>query len=211
MLEPVPPTFGSDGFECPHCRAYAHQAWYDVVRRRDARYDAIGGFTASLCLRCESYAIWLGREMIHPLASTAPPPNADLPADVRDDYVEAAAVLPYSPRASAALLRLSIQKLCVSLGQADRDLNAAIGALVRDGLPLRVQQALDVVRVVGNNAVHPGEMDLRDDRVTAVALFGLVNLIAEAMITEPERVEALYASLPPGSKDAITKRDGESG
>jgi acetyl/propionyl-CoA carboxylase alpha subunit len=78
---------------------------------------------------------------------------------------------------------------------------------VKKGLDKRVQQALDIVRVVGNDAVHPGQIDLRDDRDTATKLLGLVNLIAEKMITEPKHIEALYGGLPEAKRQAIEKRD----
>ena len=50
--------------------------------------------------------------------------------------------------------------------------------------------------MIGNNAVHPGTLDLRDDSATAEKLFGLVNLIAEIMISQPKRVAEMYDSLP---------------
>jgi hypothetical protein len=71
----------------------------------------------------------------------------------------------------------------------------------------RVQQALDVVRVVGNNAVHPGELDLKDDRETADRLFDLVNLIVDVMISRPAQIDQMYATLPPGAIEAIKRRD----
>lgn len=79
---------------------------------------------------------------------------------------------------------------------------------MRKGLPVQIQQALDIVRVVGNEAVHPGQLDLRDDQDTALKLFGLVNLIAEVMITQPKHVAAMFSSVVPESKRAeIEKRD----
>ena len=75
------------------------------------------------------------------------------------------------------------------------------------GLDVRVQQALDIVRVIGNNAVHPGQIDLKDDRGTAGKLFDLVNLIADSMISQPKHVEAMFESLPSAAKDQIAKRD----
>jgi hypothetical protein len=66
------------------------------------------------------------------------------------------------------------------------------------------------VRVVGNNAVHPGEMDVNDDPRTALALFGLVNEITEAMIARPRRIAELYGSLPEGAREAVAKRDAKS-
>ena len=65
---------------------------------------------------------------------------------------------------------------------------------MKKGLPPKIQQALDIVRVIGNNAVHPGQIDLRDDRSTAMRLFELVNLIAEVMITQQKEVEKLLVS-----------------
>ena len=67
---------------------------------------------------------------------------------------------------------------------------------------------MDVVRVIGNNAVHPGQIELRDDRATAEKLFALVNLIAERMISEPRHVEAMFNSLPEGARRLIERRDG---
>jgi hypothetical protein len=81
--------------------------------------------------------------------------------------------------------------------------------LVKAGeIPQRVQQALDIVRVVGNNVVHPGQIDLRDDRDTALRLFQLVNLIADRAITQPKEVEDVYAALPESARKQIEHRDG---
>jgi hypothetical protein len=116
-------------------------------------------------------------------------------------------VLELSPRSSAALLRLCIQKLMKELGQKGKDLNEDIGILVSEGLEPRVQKALDVLRVIGNQAVHPGQIDLKDDKATAVSLFQLLNLIIERCITVPKRLDEMYASLPAGALEAIEKRD----
>ena len=107
------------------------------------------------------------------------------------------------------MLRLSIQKLCKFLGGKGKNIDDDIAALVKKGLDPRVQQALDVVRVVGNNAVHPGQLDLRDDHATAEKLFGLVNVIAEIMITQPKHIAELYGGLPPGALEAIARRDAK--
>jgi hypothetical protein len=69
---------------------------------------------------------------------------------------------------------------------------------------------LDVVRVVGNEAVHPGTMDIKDDRNTAIGLFELINAICDQMITHPKNVKAMYAKLPPEKLAAIAKRDASS-
>jgi hypothetical protein len=150
--------------------------------------------------------------LVFPTAAQGPLPNADLPDEIKKDYQEARGIAPQSPRGASALLRLCIQKLCIHLGETGENLNADIGALVARGLPKKIQQALDTVRVVGNGSVHPGALDLRDDLPTALKLMELVNIIADVMITQPQQVEALYDKmLTPGQKDGIAKRDQPGG
>jgi hypothetical protein len=64
-------------------------------------------------------------------------------------------------------------------------------------------------RVVGNNAVHPGQIDLRDDRTKAENLLRLPNQIVEKMISEPQHVEEAYNALPEDARQANEKRDGK--
>jgi hypothetical protein len=144
--------------------------------------------------------------MIDPLGMSGPPPHPDTPESPLADYEEARSIAGLSPRGACALLRLALQKLCTSLG-ASGDLNSAIGELVSNGLDPQVQRALDTLRVVGNNAVHPGEMDLADDHATANALFGTMNFIVEQLITRPRVLSELYTSLPERALAQIERRD----
>ena len=109
----------------------------------------------SRCYNCKDIALWIHDRMVYPQRGEAPPANPDMTEDIRRDYDEASTILDLSPRGAAALIRLGIQKLCKELGQAGKNINDDIGALVKDGLDVRVQQALDAVRVIGNSAVHP--------------------------------------------------------
>lgn len=145
--------------------------------------------------------------MLQPSMGVVEAAHVDLPSDCLDDYNEAKDIFERSPRGAAALLRLVIQKLMVHLEQPGKNIDSDIKALVKSGLPLRVQQALDVCRVVGNNAVHPGAIDLQADPSQARALFGLVNYIVQDQITRPREVEELFEALPEGAREAITKRD----
>ena len=127
---------------------------------------------------------------------------------VKQLYEEAGLIYNKSPRAACALLRLAIDRLCNELGENDRDINKNIGALVKKGLPQSVQQALDVVRVVGNKAVHPGQIAFDvDDKGTATMLMHLLNIIVDRMITEPNEIDSLYQGLPESVKESIEKRD----
>jgi hypothetical protein len=94
-----------------------------------------------------------------------------------------------------------------ALGEAGKNINDDIGALVSKGLPIEIQQALDFCRVVGNNAVHPGEIDLNDTPEVAHSLFSMINFIVEDRISRPKRVADLYSKLPEGARTAIAKRD----
>ncbi len=132
-----------------------------------------------------------------------------MPEDVREDFIEASSIAVKSPRGAAALLRLALQKLMLHVGQRGENLNDDIGALVREGLDPRVQQALDSLRVIGNNAVHPGELSLNDDAEAAQGLFGILNFIVEQLIELPRRLDAMYESLPQTARAAIERRDAD--
>lgn len=161
----------------------------------------------SVCFQCGDASVWNIERMIWPVRGGVEQPNPDLSAEIQSDYLEAASIVQQSPRATAALLRLCIQKLMRQLELPGKNINDDISVLVQRGLNPEVQQALDIVRVVGNNAVHPLEIDLKDDAPTANALFGLVNFIAEQMITFPKKRAAMFASLPAGAQSGIAKRD----
>ena len=161
----------------------------------------------SKCYECGELSIWIHDRLIHPLEGKAPLPNPDLSDDIRQDYEEASRILDLSPRGAAALLRLAIQKLCKELGEPGKNIDADIASLVKKGLDRRIQKALDVIRVTGNEAVHPGQIDLRDDRASAENLFKFLNLIAEKMISEEKSIEDAYAGLPETKRLAIERRD----
>jgi hypothetical protein len=148
--------------------------------------------------------------MLFPSTKSGVVPNPDLPDDIIKDFEEAREIVNASPRGAAALLRLCIQKLCVHLGENGKSIDADIGSLVKKGLDPLIQQSLDVVRVIGNEAVHPGELDLKDDRETAATIFQIVNTIADQLITVPKNVKAVYDKLPEAKRKAIDTRDGRS-
>jgi hypothetical protein len=206
----VPAAFNKTAFHCVHaaCGTYAKQVWlaaYWILPQP----QQIDGLVLAVCDHCGKYSVWLNQKLLFPAKRTAPTPHPDIPTGILADYEEASAVLQDSPRSSAALLRLAIQKLCKEFGQSGENLNSDIGELVKQGLPIQVQRALDIVRVVGNNQVHPGVLDVRDNPEIALRLFDLVNLIVEDRIARPKQIEAMYASLPENARKQIEDRDGK--
>jgi len=212
----TPPEFiktesATTSFNCPHCNAFSAQSWHAGHYKNFAGdYGVIKSLTISVCHHCKQYSLWQDEKMVYPDTSGVLPPNADLPDDIQTDYIEARSIVTSSPRGAAALLRLCIQKICIHLGEPGKNLNTDIGNLVKKGLSKDIQKAFDILRVKGNNAVHPGEINLKDNQESALRFFKLVNFIAEEMITRPNELEKFYEELPAGAKEAIEKRDGEA-
>ena len=211
MTPYTPPKFKSTGFNCPMCGAFSDQYWYIVGLYNGTSYSGIvKDYNISNCRHCKQYAVWIDEKMIYPFSGTAPLPNPDMPDDVRFDYEEARNIIAISPRGAAALLRLAIQKLCKHLGESGENINDDIAVLVKKGLPQKLQQALDSVRVIGNNAVHPGQIDIKDDIETAHKLFVFINVICDNQITQPKTIEEFYTTkIPENIRSAIDKRDGK--
>lgn len=212
MTQKIPyksPYWKGSAFNCPFCKAYANQVWLDLYIDIKGYKEWLneGKTIVCFCNHCDKFSVWHDSKMIYPEFSGIEPPNQDLYEDIKKDYLEAASIVQKSPRGAAALLRLALQKLTKQLGEKGKDLNTDIANLVKKGLPVKVQQALDALRVIGNEAIHPGMLDLRDDKATAEQLFKLINFIAEKMITEPKEVEEIYSKIPESKKQQINERD----
>ena len=212
MQDYTPPKYGESGFNCPHYDAFAHQRWSYDIGASSFDGEKVGAklqyFAVSHCKRCGAFAIWKNERLIYPQKYVSPLPTDNMPDEVKADYEEARAIFAQSSRGAAALLRLSLQKLVIYLDESGEDLNKSIGNLVKKGLMVDIQKALDIVRVVGNNAVHPGVIDVRDNPEIALKLFKLVNIIVEQMITQPKEISELYDNvIPEGAKEQINNRD----
>jgi hypothetical protein len=182
----------------------------DKHQRGTSAYVDVSNLFLSECYNCKKVAVWVHDRLVFPALRVGQEPNQDLPPDIIRDFEEARSILDLSPRGAAALLRLAVQKLCGFLGEPGKNINDDIGSLVSKGLNPVVHQSLDVVRVVGNEAVHPGLLDLKDDRDTAIRLLGLVNLIADQMITHPKSAQAMYEQLPEKKRQEIEARNARA-
>ena len=128
----------------------------------------------SMCFSCEGLAIWRADELIYPHGDVSIAPVEEMPADVKAIFLEANDILDKSPERAAASCPppLCFKSSCRTSGRRARNINNDIASLVAKGLDTRIQKALDVVRVAGNDAVHPGQIDWDDDKTVATQLFG---------------------------------------
>lgn len=208
--EIVYPSFKSSAFNCPHCRAYSAQHWYRI--NYGDWHETLEGWYIAICEHCKNYSIWFGLDdwamtQIYPPSTMIESPNEDLNENIKKLYIEASEIKDKSPRAAAALLRLALQELCIQLGENGKNINDDISSLVQKGLTPHVQKALDSLRVIGNNAVHPGIIDFDDNIGIVNSLFKMINFIANQTITHQKEIDNLYNYLPEKALNAIKERD----
>jgi Domain of unknown function (DUF4145) len=161
----------------------------------------------SLCFSCKGFSLWVEDKLFYPVRNSEIIAHEEMPDAIKEDFDEAASIVDKSPRGAAALLRLCIQKLMPELGETGKDLNEDIASLVKKGLEPEIQRALDILRVIGNNAVHPGQIDLKDNKAMAIKLFEMLNLIVERRIATPNKIGSLFEGLPATALEQIENRD----
>ena len=201
------PKLNEQQFHCPHCRVFAQQEWRDITYSSPL-------FKYSRCLSCNQISIWKeeNEKMVYPLILTNPYPHKDMPEKVREIYNEARNIAHFSPRATAALLRLALEELCIHLGETKGNLYTKIGNLKKKGLPESVIKGLDIVRITGNDGAHSGVIDLnnKDNEKIVDKLFNIVNFIIEKTITEHETIKKMFDKMPETKKEGIKNRDNKN-
>lgn len=202
---------GNSSFSCPICKAYANFSWERIIEFDSFNSKNSVRLIRAKCTACNYVTVWSDEAdkevLLYPdLPSDVPSPNIDMPDKIKSIYNEAAKVLKLSPRASAALSRLAIDQLTSELSDK-KSLNDRIGDLVSKGLSQKIQQSLDIVRIVGNNGVHPGTIDLADNFAMAKSLLELINIIVDNQISQSRRIQEMYDNLPDNPKKAIEIRD----
>ena len=219
------PKFNESSFTCPHCGVLAQMKFFIPHKVQQIINDNLSclfianstqnnidniryylnfyakyGNSFAVCQNCNETSIWINQEMVYPKARLTPLPNKDLPDDIKTDYEEASKIMQDSPRGACALLRLALQKLMIHL-EEDRNLDKAIQSLIdKQKIDKTLQKALDSVRVIGNSAIHPNELDVKDNVEIAAALFKIINYIAEKILSDKREIEEIYSLLPESSK-----------
>jgi len=127
---------------CPECRK-------PIVFLEASKVLESGGDTT----------VSIPRFMAYPQNVSPRPLPAEVPDPYRRDFEEAVAVLPFSPKASAALSRRNLQAVMRDkAGVKKGDLRDEIQEVLDSGaVPSFIAKDLDAVRNIGNFAAHPSK------------------------------------------------------
>lgn len=225
MSEYVAPTFKLDAYHCPHCGVYSYMKWSvlftNVEEVDNMQYTH---FLSATCSCCSEQNIWKvsnyvtprhdlllsarNGTIIYPDSSIVSEPSKDMPDDVKQDYIEAASIYQKSPRGAVALLRLGLQKLCIHLGGKGEKINDDLATLAKDEIiSKKLIKSADIIRIVGNNAVHPGTISDDDFDDVSFKLFKLTNMIVQQGITESREVDEIFSTMPENARKAAEDRD----
>lgn len=233
--------YGESSFVCPSCSVFAQQLWHQILFKSETalnqhgevevnqfyviqegiekfffegeyiREDNVVAFCR--CQSCKQYSLWSDQKLVYPQKSLIPEPRKLMPDDVKKLYQEASDVFVHSPRASVALLRLALEVLLPHLGATKGTINNMISQLVSERKAIgKIQEAMDTLRVIGNNAVHPGEIIFEDgddeyQNQTAIALFKILNYIVVETLESDAMINNLYSQLPEKVLKGIDNRD----
>ncbi len=209
MSKYYPPSFMKKQFNCVHCGVYAKQNWEQLVYSEEWYINS--SYLLCICEHCDKKSLWKDETetILDPMAAIHLPPHEDMPEEIKSLYNEALSVIDLSPKSAGALLRLAIQHLMPLIGANTGKLDKDIAKLVSEGLNEQIQQALDYCRVIGNNAVHPNEINLDDTPDMVHTMFEMINFIIEEKIAKPNRIKEIFKKLPVGAIASIEKRDNK--
>ncbi|SEB83144.1 DUF4145 domain-containing protein [Microbacterium hydrocarbonoxydans] len=167
----------------------------------------------SICAACRRLTVWRQDERLHPRVTAGiKPPHPEMPDKARELYEEAAAVLPTSRRAAAALARASMEALLKELDGTPgrKNLQDRLGALHSKVSP-ELWKILTALRVVGNDALHGDDDELvtlylvEEDSGVVRALFAAINEVVHELVARPREWEELYALIPESKREAAER------
>jgi hypothetical protein len=172
---------GIAAMRCPHCTTNFHEDWYDAYFVRTNGKPFIVSFRGmkvfwhyrtTVCSKCKDVVIQIAPintsgssqpmdwRMVYPVGASRGSTSPEVPAEIRNDYIEACNVLPISAKASAALSRRCLQNILHASGYDTGNLAKEIDLLLdepdpRKAIPLRLRATIDVIRHCGNFGAHP--------------------------------------------------------
>lgn len=157
--------------KCPHCRTVVRFEEANLAQHKKPagyivqRFSAEDGDTMDLrvsaCTHCFHLVIGITKHpksehVLWPITSARPPAPPEVPENIAQDFNEAALVLQFSPKASAALSRRCLQSVLTDENAGNSQkwrLSDQIDEVLVD-LPTHIGENLDYVREIGNFAAH---------------------------------------------------------
>jgi hypothetical protein len=151
----------------------------------------------SRCYNCKGFTVWVRDRLVFPVRVDEPPDVVEVDfeevaedvqetaedEEVSEDFEEAAAILSKFPRGAAALTRVCIQNMMPLLKENAKNLDENISSLVRKGLEVEIQQAMDVLQVVRRNPSQTTEVDLKEENEAAkIFLTSLTQILKRRML-----------------------------
>ncbi|MEZ6186143.1 MAG: DUF4145 domain-containing protein [Planctomycetota bacterium] len=151
-------------------------------------------------------------ELLWPLKLDAPEPHEDLKGAALEIFEEARRVLPHSTRATAALLRLALDhflhdQLDCKPNSPTSTIDQKIAELKVKGVHEDVIRTADLIRLYGNDAVHPSEIKFDEDPSIADELFSAINLFVDETVGRQKRLERHRALIPEDKRKVAEERD----
>ena len=140
--------------------------------------------------------LWGASGMLPTPAKDVLPMSHKFPAGIRPLYEDAHRVS--DPRSACLLLRAVCEELCKEKGVPGNGLHQMIGNLKSAGASPRGVRALDIIRVIGNNAAHGGK---RNYALEKEQLLEVVHIIVE---------EDWKDSVVDAVRDAVQRGKGDS-
>jgi len=215
-------------YACPRCGALTNHLDEDGLGGQEISFDG-QKFLTLTCRGCKqssllhrysrmikrengpgSYRIY-GEKWLYPKQNIFPRPENDMPDIVKELYFEASDIFADSPRGGSALLRLALQHLLRHFGVEEKQLDKAIRKLAEmTQFNENIIRAADTIRITGNNAVHPGELNEADIDGIGSKLFGLLNYLVRQGITEPKNIESIYSQIPEAPRRSAEQKDNRN-
>lgn len=138
-----------------------------------------------------------------------PPPNPDMPAECHKLYNGAALVFNHSPRTAGALLRLCLQVLLTEAKIEGKTIDLQIQNLIKSGEDPMNVLCMDICRILGNECVHPGIINLNEEGDIATLFFEFINMTTTRLFTAKRQVQEVYQKLPEGARKALEARNAK--
>lgn len=227
--------------ECPHCGKSVHEEWNTSIGEL-TNEDEFKGFQLAymVCPSCDNVIvdIMIGNASISavggktyvdsieddedfeehriwPRKGFSRKAHGSVPPHIAKDFEEATLVLPFSPKASAALSRRCLQNILVEAGGVTKkDLVDQINeAVEKNGFTPSVRRLLGAIRTVGNFAAHPmkdkntGEiLDVEEGEaeLNVSTLESLMDYFYIRPLEEQKKIDEINQKLAAAGKPLIT-------